>query len=209
MAPEIALKNYDGRKTDIFAAGVILFIMYAGNPPFQKATPTDPYYKLIKEKRYDIFWNAHNRKRSINYFSDSFKDLIQKMIAYVPTERPTIVEISKHAWVKGSVCAHTDIVEEFSQRKKKLDALLEKKRNEAEYQKNRRNDNIQNQGFNSRDNETEDHVFIAHYNREKLKQHKLYQLQECSPDDIIINNQDTAFVISQLKCFMANHAIPL
>lgn len=48
MAPEIALKSYDGRRTDIFAAGVILFIMYAGNPPFEKATLTDPYYKLIK-----------------------------------------------------------------------------------------------------------------------------------------------------------------
>jgi serine/threonine protein kinase len=85
MAPEIALKSYDGRRTDIFAAGVILFIMYSGNPPFEKATLTDPYYKLIKEKRYDIFWNAHSRKRLPSFFTDSFKDLIQKMIAYVPS----------------------------------------------------------------------------------------------------------------------------
>lgn len=48
MAPEIATKHYDGRRTDIFAAGVILFIMYAGNPPFEKAVITDPYYKLLK-----------------------------------------------------------------------------------------------------------------------------------------------------------------
>ena len=48
MAPEIATKTYDGRRTDIFAAGVILFIMYAGTPPFEKPTLTDPYYKLIK-----------------------------------------------------------------------------------------------------------------------------------------------------------------
>lgn len=34
MAPEIATKTYDGRKTDIFAAGVILFIMLAATPPF-------------------------------------------------------------------------------------------------------------------------------------------------------------------------------
>jgi len=24
--------------------------MYAGNPPFEKAAPNDPYYKLIKER---------------------------------------------------------------------------------------------------------------------------------------------------------------
>lgn len=34
MAPEIYTKNYEGKQTDVFAAGVILFIMYAGCPPF-------------------------------------------------------------------------------------------------------------------------------------------------------------------------------
>lgn len=106
MAPEIASKNYDGRKTDIFAAGVILFIMYAGNPPFEKPTVTDPYYKLIKEKRYDVFWNAHSRKRLPTFFSDSFKDLVQKMFAFVPGERSTIVEIAKHPWAKGAISSH-------------------------------------------------------------------------------------------------------
>ena len=48
MAPEIPSKNYRGTEADIFAAGVILFIMYAGNPPFEKASITDPYYRLIK-----------------------------------------------------------------------------------------------------------------------------------------------------------------
>lgn len=111
MAPEIASKHYDGRKTDIFAAGVILFIMFSGNPPFEKAVITDPYYKLIKEKRFDIFWNAHSRKRTPGFFTESFKDIVQKMLAYVPSERPTIVEISKHPWIKGSVCTHQEILD--------------------------------------------------------------------------------------------------
>ena len=35
QAPEILSgKQYWGNKIDIFAAGVILFIMVAGNPPF-------------------------------------------------------------------------------------------------------------------------------------------------------------------------------
>jgi serine/threonine protein kinase len=48
MAPEIENKEYEGKYTDIFAAGVILFIMFSGNPPFENSSVTDPYYKLIR-----------------------------------------------------------------------------------------------------------------------------------------------------------------
>lgn len=48
MAPEIHAKaNYDGKAVDLFASAIILFILYAGSPPFSKAHPNDSYYKLI------------------------------------------------------------------------------------------------------------------------------------------------------------------
>ena len=62
--------------------------MYAGNPPFEKAMPNDPYYKLIKEKKYDTFWKAHSRKRLVGCFSANFQDLFIKMVAFNPAERP-------------------------------------------------------------------------------------------------------------------------
>ena len=43
--------------------------MYAGNPPFEKATPNDPYYKLIRDKNYGVFWKAHSRRRPNDYFN--------------------------------------------------------------------------------------------------------------------------------------------
>jgi hypothetical protein len=64
--------------------------MYAGNPPFEKAMPNDPYYKLIKEKKYDTFWKAHSRRRPVGFFSDKFQDLFSKMVAFNPAERPKI-----------------------------------------------------------------------------------------------------------------------
>ena len=48
MAPEIHMRlPYQGDKVDIFAAGIMLFIMVVGTPPFLQARPTDPFYKLI------------------------------------------------------------------------------------------------------------------------------------------------------------------
>lgn len=132
MAPEIPNKKYEGKSVDIFAAGVILFIMYAGNPPFEKATPTDPYYKILKEKKYEIFWKAHSRKRPVGFFSDSFKDLFQRLVAFEPSERLKIEEIANHAWIKEAVCTHGEIKDEFALRQKKLDVILNDRRMEME-----------------------------------------------------------------------------
>lgn len=42
MAPEINMKApYSGVQVDLFAAAVILFILYGGVPPFGKADPKD------------------------------------------------------------------------------------------------------------------------------------------------------------------------
>jgi serine/threonine protein kinase len=84
MAPEVQTKKYDGKKADIFSCGVILFIMYTASPPFERSVPTDPYYKLLKDKNYVTFWAYHSKRQPAGYFSDTFKDLIQKMLAYNP-----------------------------------------------------------------------------------------------------------------------------
>lgn len=57
MAPEIHAKlPYSGSSVDLFASAIILFIMFSGTPPFTKADPKDPYYKLICTNRNDTFW---------------------------------------------------------------------------------------------------------------------------------------------------------
>lgn len=136
MAPEVPTKTYDGKKTDIFGAGVILFIIYAGNPPFEKATVTDPYYKLIKEKNYKYFWSAHSRRRQPGFFKDSFKDLFVRMVASNPAERITIEEIAMHPWVAEPLLSQNDLETEFTARKAKLVALNDARRREEEAQRN-------------------------------------------------------------------------
>jgi serine/threonine protein kinase len=83
MAPEIHLKNpYDGKSVDLFAAAIVLFIMYSGTPAFGKALPSDPYYKLLYTNKQKTFWAAHSRNKpgKQKYYSNEFRDLIQKML---------------------------------------------------------------------------------------------------------------------------------
>ena len=53
MAPELFnnKKNYRGIEVDLFALGVMLFIMYSAERPFDKATPDDQMYKYLITKR--------------------------------------------------------------------------------------------------------------------------------------------------------------
>jgi serine/threonine protein kinase len=93
MAPELnERKKYRGEQVDIFAAGVILFIMVSGAPPFNAATKDEFYYKFIVHKKYELFWKYHSKGKPAgeHFFSPEFKDLMQRILAYNPDERPTI-----------------------------------------------------------------------------------------------------------------------
>ena len=51
MSPEIHLgREYHGDKVDVFALGVILFVMVSKHPPFNAATPQDPFYVALASK---------------------------------------------------------------------------------------------------------------------------------------------------------------
>ena len=58
LAPEIIMKQpYYGEKTDIFACGVVLFVLVSFYFPFIKsATIKDCLYKLIATDKSDQFW---------------------------------------------------------------------------------------------------------------------------------------------------------
>jgi len=83
MAPEIHMKRpYTGASVDLFASGIILFIMFTQHPPFTRGEPSDPFYKFLCANRADIFWKAHskNKPNGMDFFSEAFKDLITSML---------------------------------------------------------------------------------------------------------------------------------
>ena len=58
-APEISFGQYRGDQTDVFAMGVILFIIYSGFPPFKESNIADSWYSKIHQKKYKEFWESH------------------------------------------------------------------------------------------------------------------------------------------------------
>lgn len=104
MAPEIHMrKPYNGASVDLFASGIILFIMVTQHPPFTKAEPSDPFYRLLCANRADLFWKAHSKNKPAGFFSEDFMKMITAMLSFDPSHRPSISEIQSNAWYNGPI----------------------------------------------------------------------------------------------------------
>ena len=98
-SPEVKNKNvngYDGIKNDIFSLGVLLFVLTVGRFPFERSCYFDRKYRLIMMKKYDDYWSYYHQYN----LSDEFKDLMNHIFCYDPSERLTIEEILDHRWIK-------------------------------------------------------------------------------------------------------------
>ena len=86
MAPEIKEGlEYDGRQTDIFSSGVILFIIVQGLFPFREARKEEFFYNLLLSDPEKYF-----QKVKGDNLSNEFKDLIVRMLSLNGKDRPTI-----------------------------------------------------------------------------------------------------------------------
>lgn len=138
MAPEIHEgKPYKGEEVDLFASAIILFIMVSGGPPFEKAEKGEKYYRMIYNRQWDLFWRFHSRSKpgGTSFYSESFKNLIEGMLAYDIDKRLTIPEILEHPWMKDVHATYEEVLEECKARhevneEKKAE---EKKRSKKHY----------------------------------------------------------------------------
>ncbi|CAK64698.1 unnamed protein product (macronuclear) [Paramecium tetraurelia] len=74
QAPEVLYGAvYNGVKADVFSLGVILFIMYKGQPPFLKANQQDALFNLIIQEDYKQFWEIHSQKKIEFHFDFKYQ----------------------------------------------------------------------------------------------------------------------------------------
>ncbi|CAL4923563.1 unnamed protein product [Urochloa decumbens] len=91
IAPEVLHKHY-GPEADIWTAGVILYVLLSGVPPFWADTRRGVYDK-VRDGHFDL------ESEKWHGISDSAKDLIRKMLCPCPSERLKAHEVLKHPWI--------------------------------------------------------------------------------------------------------------
>jgi len=128
MAPELFRRTgYDPVAADVWSCGVILFILLAGFPPFQKPSMNDWWFNKLANNKHHLFWEAHSRTPNV-YFSDTFKDLINKVLAVDANKRMAMSDIIKHPWFMGPTISHGALYSEMLRRKTTVDENKERER---------------------------------------------------------------------------------
>jgi calcium-dependent protein kinase len=101
MAPEVITGKYN-EKCDVWACGVILYIMLCGKPPFYSKNEVELKQKIC-EMKYDFNFPEFQN------ISEEAKDLIRSIL--VPKEtRPSIAEVLEHKWIKENAPNSTNTV---------------------------------------------------------------------------------------------------
>uniref|UniRef100_A0A7N6C3Q2 calcium/calmodulin-dependent protein kinase n=1 Tax=Anabas testudineus TaxID=64144 RepID=A0A7N6C3Q2_ANATE len=100
LSPEVLRKEAYGKPVDIWACGVILYILLVGYPPFWDEDQ-HKLYQQIKAGAYDFpspEWDT---------VTPEAKNLINQMLTINPAKRITAQEALKHPWVCVSVLRST------------------------------------------------------------------------------------------------------
>jgi serine/threonine protein kinase len=111
------IHTYDGRKVDIFSAGIVLFILLMGYQPWTRLD--DEFYYCIRYQDFDRFWELHavyGRVISINA-----KSLLNRMFEEADS-RITIEGIKKSYWfttpnrkINYTPISNEDMVQRFDE----------------------------------------------------------------------------------------------
>lgn len=94
MAPEVLKRNY-GQEVDVWSAGVILYILLCGVPPFWAETEQGVAQAIIRSV-------VDFKRDPWPKVSDSAKDLVKKMLNPDPKLRLTAQEVLDHPWLQNA-----------------------------------------------------------------------------------------------------------
>lgn len=94
MAPEVLKRNY-GQEVDVWSAGVILYILLCGVPPFWAETEQGVAQAIIRSV-------LDFKRDPWPKVSETAKDLVRKMLDPDPRRRLTAQEVLDHPWLQNA-----------------------------------------------------------------------------------------------------------
>ncbi|OEL16917.1 Calcium-dependent protein kinase 13 [Dichanthelium oligosanthes] len=94
MAPEVLKRNY-GPEIDIWSAGVILYILLCGVPPFWAETEQGVAQAILRG-------NIDFKREPWPNVSDNAKDLVRQMLQPDPKLRLTAKQVLEHPWLQNA-----------------------------------------------------------------------------------------------------------
>ncbi|XP_059632880.1 calcium-dependent protein kinase 24 [Cornus florida] len=94
MAPEVLKRNY-GPEIDIWSAGVILYILLCGVPPFWAETEEEIAHSIVRSK-------LKFERDPWPKVSEDAKELVKGMLDPNPYNRMTIEEVLEHRWIQNA-----------------------------------------------------------------------------------------------------------
>ncbi|KAI3799568.1 hypothetical protein L1987_34867 [Smallanthus sonchifolius] len=92
VAPEVLSGREYNEKVDVWSAGVILYIMLAGVPPFYGETPADTFEAVLRG-------NLRFPTKLFRSVSPEAKDLLRKMLCKNVSRRFSAEQVLRHPWV--------------------------------------------------------------------------------------------------------------
>ncbi|KAH6768013.1 calmodulin-domain protein kinase 9 [Perilla frutescens var. frutescens] len=92
VAPEVLRRKY-GKEADIWSAGVMLYILLSGVPPFWGETERGIFDAVLRG-------HVDFESKPWPSISESAKDLVRKMLTQDPKKRITAAEVLEHPWIK-------------------------------------------------------------------------------------------------------------
>ncbi|GMP33547.1 hypothetical protein CsSME_00006820 [Camellia sinensis var. sinensis] len=94
MAPEVLKRNY-GPEVDIWSAGVILYILLCGVPPFWAETEQGVALAILRGV-------IDFKREPWPQISDSAKSLVRQMLEQDPRKRLTAQQVLEHPWIQNA-----------------------------------------------------------------------------------------------------------
>lgn len=94
MAPEVLKRNY-GQEVDIWSAGVILYILLCGVPPFWAETEQGVALAILRGV-------IDFKREPWPQISDSAKSLVRQMLEADPKKRLTAQQVLEHPWLQNA-----------------------------------------------------------------------------------------------------------